>query len=192
MHTVYFEKTQMERMNWRFLCFRWHIFAVILDLTITGCWTTNTSQCYPGWVREGKKSLQQIQVRGNKVVKKLYSSRQIWHKAMWSCLSVIKRNCVLGDQHWLSNQCSGEQRILASTTPRGGNECSPCFRVDLSLVDMSCFSPRLIQRVTGSFEPFLQGDMDVVIWIELLGPDSWWHGFLRIQANSWLPCREPL
>lgn len=111
---------------------------------------------------------------------------------MWSCLSVIKRNSVLGDQHGLSNQCSGEQRIRASTTPRGGNECSSCFHVDLSLVDMSCFSLRLIQRRTGSFEPFLQGDMDVVIWIELLGPDSWWHGFLRIQANSWLPCREPL
>lgn len=37
-----------------------------------------------------------------------------------------------GDQHWLSNQCSGEQRILASTTPRGGNQCSSCFHVDLS------------------------------------------------------------
>lgn len=97
-----------------------------------------------------------------------------------------------GDQHWLSNQCRGEQRILASTTPRGGKQCSSCFAVDLSLVDMSCFPLRLVQRLTGSFEPFLQGDMDVVIWIELLGPDSWWHGFLRIQANSWLPCREPL
>lgn len=111
---------------------------------------------------------------------------------MWSCLSFIKRSCVLGHQHWLSNHGRGEQRILASTTPRGGNECSSCFPVDLSLVDMSCFPLRLVLRLTGSFKPFLQGDMDVVIWIELLGPDSWWHGFLRIQAKSWLPCREPL
>lgn len=111
---------------------------------------------------------------------------------MWCFLSFIKCNSDFGDQHWMSNQCRGKQRMLASTTPWGRNECSSCFPVDLSLVDKSCFALRLVQRLTGSFEPFLQGDMDVVIWIELPGPDSWWHGFLRIQANSWLLCREPL
>lgn len=146
---------------------------------------------YRGGNKKNKR-LKQIQEWGDKVVKKFYSKTQIWHKAMWSCLSFIKRSSVLGDQHWLSNQCKGEQRILASTTPWGANECSSCFPVDLSLVDMSCFLLRRIQRLTDSFEPSPQGDMDVVIWIELLGPDSWWHGFLCIQANSWLPCRELL
>lgn len=82
--------------------------------------------------------------------------------------------------------------MQAPTAPWGRNECFPCFPVDLSLVDMSCFPPRLIRRPTGSFQPFLQGDMDVVIWMELLGLESWWHGLLLNQANSWLPCRVPL
>lgn len=111
---------------------------------------------------------------------------------MWTSCSFIKQSSVWGDQHWLSNQYRAAQRILARTTPWGRNECSSCFPVDLSLVDMSCFPLRLVQRLTGSFEPFLLGDVDVVIWIELLGPDSRWHGFLRIQATSWLPCRELL
>lgn len=111
---------------------------------------------------------------------------------MWSCPSFIKPNCVFGGSVLTVKSLQGRAETLASTTPWGRNECSSCFPVDLSLVDMSCFPLQLIQRLTGSFEPFLQGDMDVVIWIELLGPDSWWHGFLRIQAKSWLPCREPL
>lgn len=98
----------------------------------------------------------------------------------------------LGHQRRLSDQRRGEPERAGSATPPGREAPLLLFHVDPSPVDVSCFSLRLVPKLTGSFEAFPPGDVDAVIWMALLGPDPPRHGFLRIQATSRLPCREPL
>ena len=149
IHIFLFPKTQMEKSELlRFwLClFRCHLRRCDFSLLIiTDCGATNTSPVL-SFMTEGrrrekkKKKTAWNELKswgGGEAVKK--SSTPIDKFDMKLCEVAFHSLNVEeffffggGDQHWLSNQCRGERRIPASATPRGGNESSSCFPVDLS------------------------------------------------------------